>query len=159
MNLADDNSTQTLRNLRDNLTDAINAVDRVKGPAEKEKVLQEMLKSHANQLTIHVPNLRHYLLSHEEHKKESTEFVDILRAKEKDLAIVREHNLELMKKIAALEDQQRLEATKREQNVKDTKAKLDQIKRELGETIQFNREQSQQNQLMNEGMSELDRKT
>ena len=42
----DDKSTEVLRVLKDDLEGAINAVDRVKG-GEKDKILQEKLKSHA----------------------------------------------------------------------------------------------------------------
>lgn len=88
----DDKSTEVLRVLKDDLEDAINAVDRVKG-GEKDKILQEKLKSHAKQLIIHVPNLRHYLMSQEEYKGEedlkSGRFADLISRMQGEIADAR----------------------------------------------------------------------
>ena len=90
--LKGDKSTEVLRILKSDLEDAINAVNRVKGE-EKEKVLKEKLKSHANQLIIHVPNIRHHLMTQEEYKGEEElkkgKFADLVARMQADLADAR----------------------------------------------------------------------
>ena len=98
----DDKSTEVLRLLKNDLEDAINAVDRVKG-GEKDKVLQEKLKSHANQLIIHVPNIRHYLMTHEEYKGEEElkkgKFADLFARMQGELTDARQQNERLMQEL------------------------------------------------------------
>ncbi len=98
----DDKSTQVLRLLKSDLEDAINAVDRVKG-GEKDKVLQEKLKSHANQLIIHVPNLRHYIMTQEEYKGEEDlkkgKFADLIARMQGELADTRQQNESLLRDV------------------------------------------------------------
>ncbi len=90
--LKGDKSTEVLRILKRDLEDAINVVENVKG-GEKDKILQEKLKSHASQLIIYVPNLRHYLLTHEEYKGEEDlkkgKFADLIARLQGDLADAR----------------------------------------------------------------------
>jgi two-component sensor histidine kinase len=73
--------------------------------------LLEKLKSHAKQLIIHVPNIKHLLMTHEEVKGEEDlkngKFADLIGRLQGELADARQENERLMRELMNEKEHQR----------------------------------------------------
>lgn len=90
-------------------------------------------------------------MSQEEYKGEedlkSGRFADLISRMQGEIADARQLNESLMRDLMNEKEHQRKSEAMKQQNMEETRSRLEQIKAQLTDSMQFNRESSEQHQL------------